>query len=64
MPEVFDPVCLMHGLKQSEHICLICCLCYKDLTVEECHILPDGTREDVCNECAVKEQAVMEARGA
>jgi len=53
----FDPVCLIHGRKLSEHDCLYCCLCFKPLTVEECHLLPDGKREDVCNECAEKEQA-------
>jgi hypothetical protein len=49
-------ICTMHGRKLSEHLCLFCCLCFKDLTVEQCHTLPDGTKEDVCNECAEKEQ--------
>jgi hypothetical protein len=53
--DTFDPVCLIHGKRKSEHHCLYCCLCFKSLTVEECHLLSDGTREDVCNECAEME---------
>lgn len=56
-----DPVCLFHGKRRSEHDCLYCCLCFKDLTIEECHIREDGLREDVCNECAEYEhKKVME----
>lgn len=55
----FDVTCLVHGIKLSEHRCLYCALCYKTLTVEECHVLPDGQREDVCNECADHEAAVI-----
>lgn len=51
-----DPVCLLHGVRRSEHVCLYCCLCYRDLTYEECHLLPDGSREDICNECAKLEE--------
>lgn len=57
--EKFDWTCLIHGKKMSEHPpygCLYCCLCFKDLTPEECHVLPDGTKEDVCNECAKYEE--------
>ena len=50
-----DPTCAFHGLKWSEHECLYCCLCFKTLTVEECHMLPSGGREDMCNECAAQE---------
>jgi len=52
-----DPVCAFHGRKQSEHRCLVCCLCFRDLTAAECHQQPDGAREDVCKKCAVKERA-------
>jgi hypothetical protein len=55
-----DPTCAFHGKRWSEHEggrCLYCCLCFKTLTYEECHELPDGTREDVCDECAAKESA-------
>lgn len=61
---MIDPVCLFHGLKRSEHYCLYCCLCFKTLTVEECHIRDDGQREDVCNECAEAEALVISMRNA
>jgi hypothetical protein len=57
-----DPVCLIHGLRRSEHDCLYCCLCFESLTPEECHVREDGTREDVCNECAEFEKLMMEAK--
>lgn len=50
-----DPVCLAHGLHYSEHVCVICCLCFKTLQEEDCHVRADGLREDVCNECAAME---------
>ena len=53
-----DPYCIFHGRKRSEHFCLVCAICYRDLTIEECHILPDGSPEDVCNACAAREEAV------
>lgn len=54
----FDPVCWPHGKRRSEHEggrCLYCCLCFKPLTPNECHTLPDGFKEDVCEDCAEKE---------
>lgn len=33
-----------------------CCICFKALSFEDCHIIPDGDREDVCNECAANEE--------
>jgi len=54
--EPIDPVCLIHGKKMSEHVCLYCCLCFRDLTPDECHVRPDGMKEDVCNECAACEE--------
>lgn len=51
-----DPVCLVHGLRKSEHDCLYCCLCFVPLTPEQCHKLPDGTVEDVCWDCAEAEK--------
>lgn len=50
-----DPVCIFHGKRWSEHHCLYCCLCFKTLTLEECHVRSDGKREDVCEECAEHE---------
>jgi hypothetical protein len=63
-PVNIDPVCLHHGLRWSQHEggrCLFCCLCFRTLTAEECHQLPDGTREDVCDECAEYERLQREA---
>jgi hypothetical protein len=54
-----DAYCLIHGLKHSEHHCLFCCLCFKTLTVEECHVGADGVKEDICVECAEMEEKVM-----
>lgn len=54
-----DPVCLIHGKKMSEHECLYCCLCFKPLTVEQCHVREDGIRIDVCNECVEKEDELV-----
>lgn len=61
--EKIDPVCLMHGKKMSEHVCLYCCLCFKNLTPEECYVREDGVKEDVCEDCAAREQRMMEERG-
>jgi hypothetical protein len=61
--ELLDPTCLLHGRKLSEHDCLYCCLCFRDLTPEECHVLPGGMKEDVCNACAQAEEAEMRRRG-
>jgi len=58
--EKIDPVCLIHGKKMSEHVCLYCCLCFKGLTLEECHVKEDGVKEDVCEECAEMERKMME----
>ena len=57
--EPIDPVCLMHGKKKSEHLCLYCCLCFKNLTPEECNITESGEKEDVCVPCAEQEKAIM-----
>jgi hypothetical protein len=57
-PSNIDPVCLLHGKRWSEHEhgrCLFCCLCFSELTLETCNLLPDGKREDVCHECLVEE---------
>jgi ribosome-binding protein aMBF1 (putative translation factor) len=59
---VIDPYCLAHGRRKSEHMCLICCLCYKDLTPETCHVTADGSKEDVCTECAEAEERIMAER--
>ena len=57
--QVIDPVCAFHGLRRSKHFCLYCCLCFKILTVDECYISSDGTKEDVCMDCAVEEAFIL-----
>ncbi len=42
-----DPICIFHNLRQSEHVCLVCCLCFSDMTIEEA----GETGEDVCISC-------------
>ena len=61
--QTIDPVCLVHGKKQSEHVCLYCCLCFKSLTLDECNVRKDGKKEDVCKPCATREQQEMLRRG-
>lgn len=59
----FDPVCTLHGMKWSEHEygkCLYCCICFITLTLDTCHTLPDGTKEDICNDCAKEEELLMD----
>jgi hypothetical protein len=56
---LIDPVCLLHGKRMSKHelgFCLYCCLCFKPLTPDECHVRSDGKKEDVCKSCAAKEK--------
>jgi len=55
-----DPICLLHGKKRSEHVCLYCCICFEDLTPEECNIRPDGKREDTCKACAAQEKTRLD----
>lgn len=56
---MIDPVCLIHGLKKSEHVCLYCCLCYRTLIGDECHAGYDGRRQDICHRCARIEELMM-----
>lgn len=62
-----DPTCAFHCKKWSEHPygrCLYCCLCFKTLLLFQCHVTEDGRPEDVCNQCATEERAIMEQRNA
>ncbi len=59
MPKI-DPTCLIHGKKMSEHDCLYCCLCFCNLTPEQCNTRPDGKKEDVCIPCATKEKKSLD----
>lgn len=49
---MIDPICLLHGKRRSQHVCLYCCLCFKDLTPADC-----DNGEDVCRECAIAERS-------
>ena len=56
-----DPVCLVHGMPMSEHVCLYCCLCFKRMTPEECHMDERGDKWDVCDECAFQEAVLADS---
>lgn len=56
MMNKIDPFCLIHGKKMSEHTCLYCCLCFRDLKPEDCNVRDDGKKEDVCIPCADAEK--------
>lgn len=58
---IFDPVCVFHGKKHSEHDCLYCCLCFRDLTPAECTPNAAGVKEDVCAECRRAENMAGES---
>jgi hypothetical protein len=60
MPEdhTLDPVCLMHGQRKSQHLCLYCSICYESLTLDQCYQDSDGQRWDICKPCAAREQEV------
>ena len=62
--EGIDPVCAFHGLRWSEHelgFCLFCCLCFRTLELEDCNVLPDGKREDICRSCARYEGRLLQS---
>lgn len=51
----FDPVCAMHGKRRSEHVCLYCCICFTDLTPDECATDSEGQKWDACKGlCAIE----------
>ena len=57
----FDPFCAHHGIRWSEHEsgrCLFCAICADPLTPQECSFLPDGSRENICIPCAMKERGL------
>lgn len=55
------PYCLAHGLLRSEHWCVQCAICFKDLkSEEECYLDKEtGERWDMCHECAAEEEAAF-----
>ena len=58
---MIDPTCVFHGKKRSEHLCLTCCLCYIDLTLEECWEDEEGYKHDVCIPCRKREEEYAKA---
>ena len=54
--EKIDPVCSVHGLRLSEHQCIFCALCFKPLTIDQCHVNRKGIRRAVCNDCVEMEK--------
>jgi hypothetical protein len=48
---VFDPVCVFHGMRRSEHVCIVCQLCFSTLTPEECWEDEEGQKWDICKPC-------------
>ena len=62
---MIDPVCVFHGKRWSEHVCLYCCLCFETLTPEECFVNGDGVKWDMCRECGeINEQRANQTEGA
>lgn len=61
LEETIDPVCLIHGMKMSEHQCIYCCLCFKSMKLEECFITEHNRRTDVCKRCAEQERRYAES---
>lgn len=55
-----DPFCLFHGKRRSEHLCLYCCLCFENLTEEQCNRTEDGKLENVCVPCAQNESKILD----
>jgi hypothetical protein len=55
---VIDPVCLFHGKRLSEHVCLYCCLCFMTLTPEQCYEDAERQKWDVCVPCALFEWGI------
>lgn len=58
---ILDPVCVMHGKRMSEHLCLYCCICFEDLTLDTCYVNEAGEREDICVRCAETEKQYLAA---
>jgi hypothetical protein len=58
-----DPVCAIHGKRQSEHEggrCLYCCICFKPLIPDECAIDKDNQKWDVCKGKCAKDAGIDE----
>ena len=62
---MFDPVCVFHGIKRSEHEigrCLYCCICFETLTPEQCYTDESGDTWDVCKPCGEKGEQCKRGR--
>lgn len=54
MTGIIDPVCMIHGMKWSEHRhgrCIYCGLCFVPLEDDECWVDSKGQKWDMCREC-------------
>ena len=51
-----DPVCLFHGKRASEHVCLYCCIYFKTLEPHECATDNAGVKWDVCDTRECREE--------
>lgn len=60
-----SPVRACCGQRHAEPECpdglVPCALCFTRVTREDLHVLPDGSREDVCVPCAEREATAVEA---
>lgn len=52
-------VCLFHALPKGSHRCVVCVLCYMDLSDEEAWIDSNGVKWDICRPCRTDELKVM-----
>lgn len=56
----FSPVKLCCGQRHIGPVCpdnkVMCCICFERFDMDNLHQLKDGSLEDVCIECASKEE--------
>jgi hypothetical protein len=61
------PVRLCCFMRHHGAVCpdglVMCCLCFGRFPVDQLHELPDGSKEDVCIQCARDEEKRMSQRG-
>lgn len=57
------PTRLCCGQKHHGPVCpdgkVMCCLCFNRVNQDELHVLPDGQKEDVCNDCFDEEENLI-----
>lgn len=58
------PVRLCCGAAHWGVVCpdgrVLCCICFARFEVDDLNVLPDGSREDVCRECAELERRAVD----